>query len=241
MNGPVLLRRVGVALAIAVGIVAIGALSFCVAFRIERSSNVVTVPDWAGRTAADATEDARRLGLLLEIGEKRHDPGVAADRVLQQEPAAGSTVRRGRTVRVVLSLGGEMLTVPDLVREPSRQADLALRGLGLQPGWDARVTDDAPDGTVIAQAPAAGTLSVAGERVNRMISSGPRPVRYVMPDLAGRSLREVQDWITLCGFREGIVRRLPADGREPGTVIGQLPPAGWPVARKDVIEVTVAR
>ena len=80
-----------------------------------------------------------------------------------------------------------------------------------------------------------------GERVHLLISEGARPRRYVMPDLSGLPLREVEDWITLCGFRKGPVRRLPVDGKLSGTVVGQLPPAGWPIGRRDVVELTVAR
>jgi len=223
-------------------VVGAGALSFCVAFRAERRANIVELPDWTGRARDDAETQARSLGLGFEVAEERHDAGVAASRVLSQEPAPGTTVRRGRTIRVVVSLGGETLHVPSLVGQPGRQADLALRREGLQSGWDARLHDvEVPEGVVIAQSPAADALSVSGERVHLLVSAGPRPVRYVMPDLSGRPLREVQDWITLCGFRSGPVRRMPAEGRESGTVVGQLPPAGWPIGRRDVVELTVAR
>jgi beta-lactam-binding protein with PASTA domain len=61
-----------------------------------------------------------------------------------------------------------------------------------------------------------------------------------MPDLAGRTLREAQEWITLCGFRSGAVRRVPAEGKRSGTIVGQLPLSGYPIAPRDVVELTVA-
>ena len=235
-------RIAAISAAVMLAVIGVAGLSFCVAFRAERRSNIVELPDWTGKPKNDAEEQARALGLGFEVAEERHDPGVAVSRVLSQEPAPGTTVRRGRTIRVVVSLGGETLRVPALVGQPGRQADMALKREGLQTGWDARLHDeDVPEGVVIAQSPSADALTVSGERVQILVSEGPRPVRYVMPDLSGRPLREVQDWITLCGFRTGPVRRLPADGREPGTVVGQLPPAGWPIGRRDVVELTVAR
>jgi hypothetical protein len=78
------------------------------------------------------------------------------------------------------------------------------------------------------------------ERVHRLVSDGPRVARWVMPDLAGRTLQDAQEWITLCGFRGGAVRRVPADGRRSGTIVGQLPLSGYPIARRDVVELTVA-
>jgi serine/threonine-protein kinase len=216
-------------------------MSFCVTLRSERRSDIVEVPDWTGRSRDDASADAARLGLTFEVGEERHDAAVTTDRIVQQEPAPGTKVRHGRTVRVVVSLGGETLTVPDLIGQPARQAELALRRAGLTPGWDARVHDDvAPTGQVIDQAPGGGTLSVSGDRVHRLVSEGTRTARWVMPDLAGRTLRDAQEWITLCGFRGGAVRRVPSDGKSPGTIVGQLPLAGYPIARRDVVELTVA-
>jgi serine/threonine-protein kinase len=209
--------------------------------RSDRRSNVVQVPDWIGHSREEALSQAETLGLVFEVGELRHDPGVAVDRIVQQEPAPGTQVRHGRTIRVVVSLGGETLTVPSVVGQPARQAELELRRSGLTPGWEARIHDDSiPVSQVIDEAPAAGTLSVSGDRVHRLVSDGPRVSRFVMPDLTGRTLQDAQEWITLCGFRSRAVRHVPAEGKRPGTIVGQLPLSGYPVAPRDVVELTVA-
>jgi serine/threonine-protein kinase len=238
-------RRAGraVALLVAGGALlgAAGLTAFCVTLRSDRRSDVVEVPDWTGRARTDALAQAQSLGLGFEVSELRHDPAIAVDRIVQQDPAPGTQVRHGRTIRVVVSKGGETLSVPDIVRHPARQAELELLRLGLTPGTEARVHDQAvPDGQVIDQAPSEGALSVPGEAVHRLVSEGPRPPRWVMPDLSGRTLHDVQEWITLCGFRGGAIRRVPPDGRRSGTVVGQLPLSGYPIAKRDVVELTVA-
>jgi serine/threonine-protein kinase len=220
---------------------AVALASFCVALRSDRRSNLVAVPDWVGRGREEALAQAQASGLVMEVAEMRHDPGLAVDRIVQQDPPPGTQVRHGRTIRVVVSLGGETLTVPTVTGQPMRQAELELQRQGLTPGWEARVHDNlVPVGVVIDQAPGGGTLSVSGERVHRLVSDGPKTPRWVMPDLAGLTLRDAQEWITLCGFRGGAVRRVPADGRRSGTIVGQLPLSGYPVARRDVVELTVA-
>ena len=227
------------ALGLSAGLV--GLTSFCVALRSDRRSNVLIVPDWTGKRREDALADAERLGLAFEVGELRQDPGVTVDRIVQQEPAAGTQVRHGRTIRVVVSLGGETLKVPGVTGQPARQAEMELRRQGLTPGWETRAHDDgAAAGRVIDQAPPGGTLSVSGDRVHRLVSEGPRTPRWVMPDLAGGTLRDAQEWITLCGFRSGAVRRVPSEGRRSGTIVGQLPLSGYPIARRDIVELTVA-
>ncbi|HEX4824998.1 MAG TPA: PASTA domain-containing protein [Candidatus Polarisedimenticolaceae bacterium] len=220
---------------------AVGLTSFCVAFRADRRSSVLEVPDWSGKPRADAAEEAAALGLGFEVGEERHDPAVSPGRVLSQEPAAKTSVRRGRVIRVVVSLGGETLSVPTVVGTPARQADLEIRRQGLSSGFETRVHDaSVPAGKVMDQFPAAGALATSGERVDRLVSDGERPKVWIMPDLRGRSLRAAQEWITLCGFRSGAVAREPAADREPGTVLRQRPLPGWPVAKSDTVQLTVA-
>jgi eukaryotic-like serine/threonine-protein kinase len=241
MSTPHAVRMLAWAAGTCVLVVALASASFCIAYRAERRTSVVTVPDWTGKPRTAAIDEAKALGLGFSVEGERHDPGVAADRIVSQEPAPGAIVRRGRTVRVTVSLGGETITVPDVVRHPARQAEAEIRRAGLTSGFEARIHDaDVPEGQVIDQVPAAGTLAATGERVNRLVSDGPRVPRWVMPDVTGRPLRDVQDWINLCGFRSGPARRVPAVGKAPGTVIGQLPLAGSPIARRDVVELTVA-
>jgi serine/threonine-protein kinase len=222
-------------------LVAAGLASFCVALKAERQSNVLAVPDWTGKPRADAAAQAESLGLRFEVAEERHDPAVSPGRVLSQEPAPGTSVRRGRSIRVVLSLGGETLSVPDVGGQPARQADLEIRRQGLASGREARVHDASiAPGRVMDQFPAGGALATSGERVDRLVSDGPREPRWVMPDLRGRPLRAAQEWITLCGFRAGTVARVREDGAGSGSIVGQRPPPGWPVGKRDTIELTVA-
>jgi len=234
-------RGVGWTAALGTLVLLVGATSFCLALRSDRRSEIVKVPDWTGRARDDAAAEAQVLGLGFEVGDQRHDDAVSAGRIIMQEPAPGTNVRRGRSIRVVVSTGGETLTVPGLIGQPSRQADLEIRRQGLASGWESHVHDpSAPAGRVIDQVPSAGILAASGERVDRLVSDGEREPRWVMPDLAGRPLRVAQEWITLCGFRSGTVRRSHADGSLAGTVIGQRPRPGWPVTKNDVVELTIA-
>ena len=93
---------------------------------------------------------------------------------------------------------------------------------------------------VIAQVPAAGTRVVPNSRVHRLVSDGPRPATWIMPDLTGRTRDDAERWIKLCGFRRGAVRRVDEPGWTPGTVVAQLPLAGYPIRSKDIVELAVA-
>src|SRR6266581_207969 len=92
----------------------------------------VQVPDLTNRTANEATAIAANLGLTLKVDDSRRpDPKIPAGRVLAQEPAAGSVARRQRSLKVWLSGGQRAATVPLLVGETERTAQLRLAQDGL--------------------------------------------------------------------------------------------------------------
>ena len=100
--------------------------------RIALRAREVTVPDMTNRTANDATTLASNLGLTLRVDDtRRPDPKIAAGRVLAQEPAAGSIARRQRSIKVWISAGPRASTVPTLVGETERTAQLRLAQDGL--------------------------------------------------------------------------------------------------------------
>jgi hypothetical protein len=75
------------------------------AFRVTRDERVA-VPDLAGVAAADVEREIEPLGLHVEVrrGGGLLDRLLPCDPVVcEQEPAAGTRVRRGRTVRVVVA------------------------------------------------------------------------------------------------------------------------------------------
>src|SRR5207247_2588339 len=79
------------------------------------------------RTANEATAIATDLGLAVNVDDtRRPDPKIGAGRVIAQEPSAGSIARRQRTVKIWLSAGQRAATVPPLVGETERTAQLRL-------------------------------------------------------------------------------------------------------------------
>lgn len=219
-----------------------GAVGLFVALQFGSDVEDATVPDLKGIPIEEAERRVRAAGLGFQVVEERNDPETDPGTVAEQEPAAGSEVARGRSVRVVRSLGSERLQVPDLVGQPTREVEIRLRQLGLEAGDEARAYRRGPTaGSVVAQVPPAGGPTSPGSRVHRLVSEGPLPVRWVMPDLTGRPVDTVETWLRWSGLRRGALRRVDAAGREPGTVVGQLPAAGSPIAARGVVELTVAR
>lgn len=217
-------------------------LSFYMAMKVEMSASEVVVPDLRGLALEEAAQVVDPLALVLDVVDRRNDPAVPSGRVLQQQPASGSRVRRGRKVKLVLSLGGRVLTVPELVGKADRAIEIELRRDGFGLGDEARVPSrELPAGRVLAQVPPEGSPGVPNTRVHRLVSDGPPEMAWVMPDLTGLSRQVAERWIDRAGFRRSPVRRVPVRGRSPDTVVGQSPLAGYPIRRNDIVALTVAR
>jgi len=240
------MKRAGIAAAWIVAggllLVVVGAASFFAVLRVATRSTQVAVPDLRGASRQDAERIARQSDLVIEVVQERHDAEVPSGKILQQDPPAGASVKRGRKIRLVASLGTEVLKVPDLVGRASRQTTIELQRDGLVAGDEAVVPSArAPVGIVLAQAPPPATLAVPGMRVHRLVSGGPPRRSWVMPDLTGRPLSTVEAWISAAGLRRGTVRQVEDPDRAPGTVVGQLPAEGYPVSPQDGVDLTVAR
>ncbi len=216
-------------------------VSFFLAMRAEMRSSQVDVPDLSGLTLESAQMKVAPVNLVLVVVEQRNDPRVPSGRVIEQTPRPGANVRRGRKMKLIVSLGGRVLEVPDLIGHAARAVAIELRQETFTPGDEARVSSyDREVGKVLAQVPAAGTRVVPNSRIHRLVSDGPRPATWIMPDLTGRTRDDAERWIQLSGFRRGAVRRVDEPERSPGTVVAQLPLAGYPIRSKDIVELAVA-
>jgi len=208
--------------------------------RIALRAREVTIPDLTNRTANDATALAADLGLTLRVDEtRRPDSKIAAGRVLAQEPAAGEIARRQRSIRVWLSAGQRSATVPKLVGETERTAQLRLAQDGLTLTGIAEIRSPAfASDVVIAQMPPA--KSAAGN-VSLLVNRGDRGASYVMPDLIGVNGDRAAEILRARGFRVAVVGSNPYPGVAAGIVIRQGPQAGFQIGPGEPISLEVSR
>ncbi len=226
--------------AIAACLVATYVLFAVTGMRVALRVREVPVPDLRNRTVAEATAQLQDAGLALTVDQSgRLDPKVPAGRIALQEPAAGAVTRRQRSVRVWMSQGPRITTIPALTGESERAAQLRLQQDGLAVRSLAEVrSSEFPSGTVIAQEPPG---SARGTEVALLVNRGERSHNYVMPDLIGVAGSRAVDLLRARGFRVTIVGELPYPGVPAGIVLRQFPAAGFQIAAGDPISLEVSR
>jgi serine/threonine-protein kinase len=212
------------------------AASMRLAFRARE----VQVPDLTNRTANDATALAAAQGLTIRVDDaRRPDPKIAAERVVAQDPPAGSTARRQRSIRVWLSAGFRAATVPALTGETERAAQTRLSQDGLELAGIAEIRSQSyPSEVVVAQDPAAKEPAA---RVALLVNRGERATSFVMPDLIGVNGDRAADVLREQGFRVAVVGTMLYPGVAAGIVLRQNPQAGFQVAPGEPISIEVSR
>jgi serine/threonine-protein kinase len=208
--------------------------------RIALRTREVQVPDLTNHTTGEATSMIGGLGLNLKVDDMRRvDPKIPAGRVLTQEPPAGSTARRQRTVRVWLSAGPRAATVPGVTGESQRiaEARLAQSGITIRAVSEIQ-SPDYPADVVLAQQPPAKS---AASDVALLVNRAERGVAYVMPDFIGVNGERAAETLRQRGFRASVVSSAPYPGVGAGIVLRQSPQAGFQIKPDESISLEVSR
>ncbi len=153
----------------------------------------VQVPDLLGRTVANAgailDEEGLRLGPRTEQFSSIYPDGY----IVSQNPEPLTSVKPGHEVGVAISFGREGLIIPNLSGTGYREAQVSLSRSGLRLGRISHAFSDRIDkDRILASTPEPGTLAAPGSAVNLLVSRGPRPVSFLVPDLKGRHIAEVR-------------------------------------------------
>lgn len=215
-------------------------VSFGMAMRLALRTRDVLVPDLRGRSVNQASTSLGDLGLPLKVEHaRRSDPKVAPGLILAQEPVAGSTARRPRSVKVWLSAGPTVSRVPAVVGLTERTAQLRLESEGVGIRELALVRSSTfPAGVVVSQHPEPGA---AADTVALLVNRGERGATYVMPDLIGVNASRAAEVLRTRGFRVALVAEQPYPGVPPGIVLRQAPLGGFQIAPGDSISLEVSR
>ena len=175
----------------ALAMVAVALISAFIAMRLAIHGREAAVPALTGLTVAEASKAAGSKGLHLDLENRFYSSDVPAGRILAQDPAPGSRVRRDWPVRITESLGAQRANIPDLTGESERAATINVRRLSLDLGAVAHLAIPGDPDVVLSQTPPVNSAGVDGPRVSLLVSDPTDDTQlpsYVMPWLVCLSL-----------------------------------------------------
>lgn len=208
-----------------------------------RQGSEFEMPNFMGRSAAEAESLAFANRLVLVFEKPKFSPGVPESTILEQLPRAGALCKTGRRVRVVPAAPQPEVVMLNLVGLEGRDAQWRCVSLGLVCPPELifhAFSDTALKGLVIFQVPPPDSAVAKDDTVSLTISMGPEPDTYIVPGLIGQSLHEARKRIREAGLRIGRVSQKVIPMVDAGTIIAQSIRSGTEVLKNARINLVVA-
>ena len=204
------------ALLLALVMMTVALVSALTAMRLAIHGREVAIPKLVGMSPSEADRAANAAGLQVVIERQFYSADVPEGRIMTQMPPAGTRVRRGWMVRVAQSLGSQRVAIPEVTGESERVAELNIKRRSLDLASMAQINlPDTTVGQVVSQSPPANASGVATPKISLLVSGGPEPAAFVMPDLTGQPLGSATLALQDAGIHIGRV-----------SIAEQAPPAG---------------
>jgi beta-lactam-binding protein with PASTA domain len=215
-------------------------LSALTAMRIAIRGREVVMPSLVGVSVDQARQMLQGSGVGLTIEDRIYSQ-YPIDAIVRQSPLPKMNVKVGQHAHVVLSLGPQKVTVPQLEQASLRSAQVLLLRDGLQLGEVSSLyLPDTDADTVLQQDPSPGATGAINPHVNVLVTLGTRPPAYVMPPLIGLSYTEAASKLSAAGLKIAKVVPAAAPGAARQTVLDQIPARGRRVDSTTPIELQVA-
>ena len=186
----------------------------------------IAVPNIEYKNVTEANNLLKKFNLVLKIEDEQYKDTIPRDQIIKQNPPPGRTVRRGREINATVSLGPELITVPDLSGLSLRQCQMTLTNKRLLLGKVKTSSEkkDEPE-QILNQNPDPGEKVKKGSTVNVTVNKGVA-TRASIPRFEGKQLDEVRSKIRDTEFALGKIQWVYHDYIPKGEIIRQNPQPG---------------
>jgi serine/threonine-protein kinase len=199
------------------------------------------VPNVLGMTQGQAEEALRTRGLGAQVVQNENTNEQPAGNVFHQDPPSGRSVRPGRTVKLTISLGPAVYTVPNLIGEQLGKAPQILERARLRLGAVSKIYKrGAKRGRIVNQNPVASLSLASPAAVDVWVEDSSNLPTVVVPTLCGQSLAQAEELLVKSNLQLAKVTYVADDASATGTVASQKPEANADAALGDKVELVVA-
>ncbi len=175
-------------------------MSFKFSGLVGKFSADISVPSFLGKTGVQYERELEELGLNYKVsGYVESD--LEKNFVVDTYPKEGTIVKKGDTIKIVLSDGVELVDVPNIVNMTLDKARLVLQREGLTIGnIEERFSDVYERGVIMIQNPSQTSKIGKNETISVVISRGSETELVVVPQFVGKDIVEAQNLAVLNGI-----------------------------------------
>jgi serine/threonine-protein kinase len=201
--------------------ISLGLIFGYLTFKALSFSRTVEVPALYGKSLVEANELLTKSGLYLKIEGEDYDATVQQGHILKQDVPAGEKVKEGRGIKVILSKGPRVQSIPVLVNETLINAESILFQKGLKIAKVIMVHSDTVEkDRIVSQKPE--PEEKVSNYITVLVSLGPHEVIYYCPDFKGMAIeeaKELMEKLNLKGETAGYGKMVRAQKPNPGTYV----------------------
>ncbi|MFE0133410.1 Stk1 family PASTA domain-containing Ser/Thr kinase [Streptomyces sp. NPDC059037] len=204
------------------------------------SGQFTNVPPLLAKTEAAAKQRLDEAGLEVKDVKRAYSDTDKRGTVMATDPKAGERIRGNDGVTLTVSLGPEIVKVPELKDTPLAAAKQELKDAGLAPGMTTRAfSDEVRKGSVISTDPGTGTKRKAGSAIAIVVSKG-SPVD--VPDVTGESEADATAELEDAGLKVKIATTRVHSEEDKGDVAAQSPKEGQKqLAEGDTVTLQISK
>lgn len=232
-----------------VGVVALTFIAGLATFLLSlRGEEETMVPDVERVELVDALIALQERNLYPRVQLRYFSDPTLKGKVVQQEPAPGTSVRAGKRISIIVSQGAVVDTVGEYVGRDLDDVRSELRTLFSS--FDALLTiddvsyvfDEAEPGTILEQDPPPGRELTGPEELDFVVSRGPDVRRQELPAYVGLNWREAVPVLarsdTPFAFTMTDDPNASAEAGS-GVIVEQTPEPGTEISGATTVELTM--
>ena len=227
--------------AVTCGVVVASVLFVFVMFQIYQPFQKVediTLPNLVGVDYSAATAGSTYPDIRIKLESEDFNTEYEAGQIYRQSPSAGKSVKKGSTVQVWVSAGGQMIPIPTFTNQEATAVYAKLVSLGLKYSTTEIASDTIAEGSVVRTSPEAGQSAPAGSTVVVYVSTGSNKERVQVPEVLGYPEEVAVQTLKDAQFEVAVTYQV-SDYQYDGLVMNQSPasPSMVPIGSKVTIVV----
>jgi beta-lactam-binding protein with PASTA domain len=196
------------------------------------------VPDMRGLGLASARERLAGAGLELGVIDSLLHPSIVQTLIVGQSPLPGQVASPASPVRVTISLGPQMRSVPDVTTLDEDRARIVLESSGFVVSLGT-THSQVLRGRVVEIDPPAATIVALPAGIRMVVSLGPPLV--AMPSVLGLAEEEAVQLLDSLGLVVSDVQEVFRFGRDQGIVVEQEPAADTELEQGSEVRLSIGR
>lgn len=227
----------------------VGILAVVVLFVAYYQFTHVKVPAFQGQEIAKAREWSVEEGILLNI-KNTYNFELATNKIVKQDIAAGAKIKKGKTLKLTVSLGpdpDEQVILPEFEAMTAKQAKSWVKkekaeNVSVIEQYEEKVAK----GTFIKQEAANRELNLKNyKRKDRLIvyySKGKETFEknIEVPDFSNKTLTEVNEWVRKNEVKL-VTEKVFSQSIALDSVVSQQTAAGTKIAKQEEMKVQISK